>query len=1168
MRKFLLSVSILSCLQLSAQQNFWRPVNESTISRNLFTNRYKPATYQLFQLDASSFNTRMRNAPSERSVSASSSGFVIIVPNANGGTESFRVVEAPVMDPALAARYPEIKSYAGKGIENPGSSIRFDISPRGFHGMILSTERPTIYIDPVDLHDNYYVVFARTGASAPDRFECMTREGAQQAVSGAGQRAADDGRLRTYRLALACTGEYSQYFLDGTETTDAQRKAKVLAAMNTAMVRTNGIYERDFGVRMNLISNNDAIIYLTASTDPWTSEYNIKTQQTIDAVIGNANYDIGHLFHRGSNNGNAGCIGCVCKTWNGSTNPNTFVGKGGAFTSHTSPEGDPFVVDYSTHEMGHQFGANHTFTFSTESGTASQFEPGSGSSIMGYAGITGSTDVQPHSDDYFHARSIEQVSDYIKSGTGGGACAVVTVTGNTAPVANAGADYIIPRATPFTLTGSASDVNSGDVLTYTWEQMNLGTSSTTVPSTTATAGPLFRSRTGSTNPSRTFPILGSILDGTNGNQWERLPGVARTLNFRLMIRDNHAGGGNTKDDDMTVTVNGTAGPFAVTAPNTAVSWAGNSSQTITWSVNSTNVAPVSCANVKISISTDGGNNFSTLVASTANDGSEAVTIPNTPSTTARIKVEAVGNIFFDISNTNFTITAGSGCGTPTGLNASSITTTSATVGWSAVSGAVSYDVDYKASSSGTWINAATATTSLSVNLSGLTQGTVYDYRVRTNCPGSSSAYASAQFTTGSATCNAPGGLASSGITSSAATVSWTAVSGAVSYDVQYKTNASSTWLNAAAGTTATSVNLGGLTASTLYDWRVRTNCSSTSSAYTQAQFTTSGSGCGTAFEPNETLAAAATINAGVANSAAITTSTDNDYFRVVTTATTNNTFSLVGPSGVDYDMTIFNSAGTQIGSGTGSTATETVTLNNQAAGTYYIRIYGYNGANSATCYTITATATIVTGCASSYDVSTNGSASGAALIPFNTNITGLISPSGDNDYYRFVISTGGTATITLTTLPADYDIRLYSSDGTTQLAISQNGGTTSETISRTYTAGTYYVRVYGYNNANNATNCYTLRVALGTATKGEDMITLSNKINAYPNPVSGQLTIQMEQLKGMADIRVFDIYGKMVVQRTSTKTNTQLDMSKLPAGVYLVKVKDGENENTVKIIKD
>jgi hypothetical protein len=572
--------------------------------------------------------------------------------------------------------------------------------------------------------------------------------------------------------------------------------------------------------------------------------------------------------------------------------------------------------------------------------------------------------------------------------------------------------------------------------------------------------------------------------------------------------------------------------------------------------------------VKISISTDGGNNFTTLVASTANDGSEVVTIPNTPSTTARVKIEAVGNIFFDISNTNFTITAGSGCGTPSGLASSGITTTAATISWSAVSGATSYDVDYKLNSSGTWTNAATGTTSLSVNLSSLASGSLYDWRVRANCSGGSNSYSQAQFTTQSTvTCNAPTGLTSSSVTASSATVSWSAASGAVSYDVDYKTNASGTWINTATGTTSLSVNLSGLAASTLYDWRVRTNCSGGSSSYAQAQFTTQAApGCGTAFEPNESIAAAATISAGVGNQAAITTSTDNDYFKIVTTGTSNNTFTLAGPSGVDFDMTIYNSGGTSIGSGTSSSANESVSLSNQPAGTYYIRIFGYNGANSATCYTITATVTPITGCSSSLDVSTNGTPSGAAIIPFNTDVKGLISPSGDNDYYKFTITTGGTATITLTTLPADYDVKLYSSNGTTQLAISQNGGTSSETISRTYTAGTYYVHVYGYNNANNASNCYTLRVALGTATKGNDLI-VSNKISAFPNPVSDNVTIRIDDIQRNATIRLFNTDGKLVLQQTTSSNATSIDMSKMAAGIYMVKVLNGETESTMKIVK-
>jgi len=514
------------------------------------------------------------------------------------------------------------------------------------------------------------------------------------------------------------------------------------------------------------------------------------------------------------------------------------------------------------------------------------------------------------------------------------------------------------------------------------------------------------------------------------------------------------------------------------------------------------------------------------------------------------------------------------CNAPTGLASSAITASGATVSWAAVSGAVSYTVEYKLNTNTTYTVAAAASTTTSVNITGLTASSLYDWRVRTNCSAGNSGYTNAQFTTTApAACNAPTGLTSSAITTTGATVAWTAASGAVSYDVDYKLASTSTWTNAATATTATSVSLSGLTSASVYDWRVRTNCAAASSAYVQAQFTTATvpSGCGTAFEPNETLATAATIVSGVTNSAAITTTTDNDYFKIVTTATSNIVYSLVGPSGVDYDMTIFNSAGTSIGSGAGSTATETVTLNNQAAGTYYIRVFGYNGANSATCYTIRATATVVaTGCASTYDVSTNGTAAGAATIPFNTDIKGLISPSADNDYYKFVITTGGTATITLTTLPADYDLVLYSSNGTTQLAISQNGGTTSETISRTYTAGTYYARVFGYNNANNATNCYTLKVQLGTASlvETQQVITKAGLLKIYPNPVNDFLNVSvLGNVDRKSTLNIFDTKGVLV--RTINMTNNlhRISVADLPQGVYLIKLNNGEGNLSSKFVK-
>jgi hypothetical protein len=1182
MRRILLLATMLSCATVLFAQNYWSAhtdaaviVTDKAVARLAF-----PRDFKLFDLNKTPLQNELFTVVSNTSRHST----VISLPNVDGQLEQFEVVEASNFEPALQAQFPEIRAFSGKGITDKYATLKLSISPQGIQTMVFRIGKENEFIEPYSRDHLVYAVFNSQRQPQTLPWRCSTPDeklqtGLDREMGNVAARSTSD--LKTLRLAQSVTAEYSNFF----GATSASQVSLVLAAINATLTRCNGVYEKDLAIHLNLIAASTNVIYYNPSTDPYSAAssgaggaWNAQLQSTLTSVIGEANYDIGHLFGASGGGGNAGCIGCIC----------TNNQKGSGFTSPADgiPQGDNFDIDYVVHEVGHQLGANHTFSMSNES-TGVNVEPGSGITIMGYAGIT-SQDLAPHSIDIYHAASIAQIQSNLSTKT----CPVTTnIAGNNAtPVADAGANFTIPISTPFALTGSATDPDAGDALTYCWEQNNSASTSQTgassVASPTKATGPNWISFSPTTTPIRYFPKLSTILagglvsgplpGGDAGANTEALSSVSRTLNFRLTVRDNHpfsstapVAVGQTNFDDMVVTVTNTSGPFSVTAPNTAVSWAGNSSQTITWAVANTTAAPVSCANVKISISTDGGNTFSTLVASTPNDGTEVVTIPNTPTTTARVKVEAVGNIFFDISNTNFTITSGSGCGSPAGLTSSAITTTSATVSWSAVSGAVSYDVDYKLNTTATWTNAATGTTSLSANLAGLVSGSLYDWRVRANCASGSSAYTQAQFTTQSVvTCNAPTGLTSSGVTASAATVSWSAASGAISYDADYKLNSSGTWINAVTGTASTSVNLSGLTASSLYDWRVRTNCSSGSSAYSQAQFTTGTvSGCGTAFEPNETQATAATITAGVVNSATITTSTDVDYFKIVTTSTTNNTFTLAGPSGVDYDLVIFNSAGTQIGSSTSSTANESVSLTNQAAGTYYIKVFGFNGANSATCYTITATTTVVTGCASTFDVSTNGTFGGAALIPFNTNITGLISPSGDIDYYKFVITTGGTATVTLTTLPGDYDLQLLSSNGTTQLAISQNGGTTSETISRTYTAGTYYLRVYGFQNANSATNCYTLRIALGTASK-ENPVTLGDKINVFPNPVQSSFTLNIEKLRGVADIALFDIYGKMVMQQKATNMNTLLDVSKLPAGVYLVKVRNGDTESSVKIVKE
>ncbi|RBL92874.1 peptidase [Chitinophaga flava] len=1063
MRKVLLFATALLCSKMSFAQDYWkthtdavRITTDKSVARLAF-----PTEFKLFDLN---FNP-LRKEVFKTVGNAQARKTIISLPNADGKIEQFEIIESSNFDPALQAKFPDIRAFSGKGITDKQATLKLSISPQGIQAMVFRTEKDNEFIEPYSADHTVYTVFKKQPRTLP--WKCSTPE--QKMATGIDRQvstARSTGDAKTLRLAQSVTAEYSNYF----GATSASQVGLVLAAINATLTRCNGVYEKDLAVHLNLVPNVTSVIYYNPATDPYSDAssgaggaWNSELQNTLTSVIGAANYDIGHLFGASGGGGNAGCIGCICVDNQ----------KGSGFTSPADniPQGDNFDIDYVVHEVGHQLGANHTFSMSNE-GTGVNMELGSGITIMGYAGIT-AQNLAPHSIAYYHAASIAQIQANLASKT----CATtVDISANNAtPVANAGANYTIPISTPFALTGSATDANAGDVLTYSWEQYDNASSSQTgtasVASPTKASGPNWISNEPTTSPIRYFPKLATILagglvsgplpGGSAGANTEALSSVNRTLKFRLTVRDNVLYSstppvtiGQTNFADMTVTVSNTSGPFAVTSPNTSVSWAGNSSQTITWNVANSTAAPVSCANVKISLSTDGGNTFNTLVASTPNDGSEVVTIPNTPTTTARIKVEAVGNIFFDISNANFVITSGSSCASPASLTASAITTTSATIGWTAASGGVSYNVDYKATTSSTWINAATATTATSVNLTGLTQGTTYDYRVRTNCASDSSVYSAAQFSTVS-TCTTPTGLTSSGVTAAAATVSWTAVSTALSYDVDYKPNTSSTWTNAATGTTATSVNLSGLTSGTLYDWRVRTNCSDGNSTYGAAQFTT-----------------------------------------------------------------------------------------------------------------------VSTGCASPYDNATNGTIAGAATIPFNTDITGLISPSGDIDNYKFVITTGGTITITLGTLPADYDLKLLNSAGS-QVAISQAGGTTSETISRTVTPGTYYAQVYGYSGANSATSCYTLRVQLGTASRGTENADVTDiteskvqKVEIFPNPANNILYINLAGYTGKSEVSILDVNGREVLRREVGAANSKLDISTLPIGIYMVRIKNGVKQVTMqKIVK-
>ena len=625
-----------------SQTQLWKSSEENRIPNvSKMERQIIPQRYVVIQLDFSALKNLLSEAPMRFSDAAQSKNVVIEIPQPDGSFQHFRIEEAPTMHADLQAKYPNIRSFAGFGVEDRTATMRCEYSQNGFSAMILA-EGKTLFVDPFAKgNTEYYIAYDKKDFFTSKKMNCEVTDHVDypELEKGFNQDAerTGDGKLRTYRLALACTGEYAA-FHGGT-------LVGVMAAMNKSITRVNGVYEKEYSITMSMVANNDVLIYLNAS-DPYTNS-NGKTmlgenQNTVDSKIGAANYDIGHVFSTGG--GGVAQLQSPCKAGS----------KARGVTGLDTPVNDPFDIDFVCHEMGHQYGGNHTFNNNCSSninaGTA--YEVGSGSTIMGYAGVC-SPNVQLNSDAYFHLSSLLEINTYTVNGTGN-TCPQKTNTNNNAqPSVNAGLDYTIPKSTPFELLGAATDADN-DPITYCWEQYDKEIA-TQAPKATNTAGPAFRSNYAKSSPVRVFPNLDNLTKNTN-NTWEVLASVARTYNFRCTARDLHNGFGRANTDAMLVTVSAAAGPFLVTVPNTAVNWEVLNKKTVTWNIANTDLAPINCDKVDILFSTDGGYTFpDTLAKGVANNGSFEITVPNKPTAKARIKVKGANNIFFDMSNVNFTV---------------------------------------------------------------------------------------------------------------------------------------------------------------------------------------------------------------------------------------------------------------------------------------------------------------------------------------------------------------------------------------------------------------------------------------------------------------------------------------------------------------------------------
>lgn len=651
----LLGVLLVMYSGNSIAQNALKEARSAEISEeNIFPRMHNPINYRLYNVDISNLLTLAKQAPE---LSNTPSRVVLNLPDAQGNSHKFWIYNNSAMESELADEVANIRSLKAVDTEDRSHTLSLSISDIfGLHGMGMKNDGSVYYIDNYTNDLKTVIIYDRTDLELPkSNFRCLTPSDSFDMIGTSEipmEVKSMDNQRRTYRAAIACTIEYAAFHVNRApastpKTTTDDKKNIVLAAMNVTLTRLNQIFERELNVHLNLIANNKSIIFITSdSFDNNNADALIgQSQSVITGTIGSSNFDIGHTFSTGG--GGLASLGSVCST----------QVKASGITGSSAPVGDAYDVDYVAHEMGHQFGANHTFNNSCQGNrnNTTAMETGSGSTIMSYAGIC-PQNVQSNVDDYYHYISIKEIQTFLNGAT----CAQQTPITNSAPVVSNMQTKTIPYGTPFILKTEATDVD-GDKLTYTFEQINTQIA-VQPPVATATSGPAFRSAPPTSKNYRSFPSESTVFGGTTNNDgivsstWERLATTSRPYSFIATVRDNNPLGGRVVYTQPVTIMVANTGPFVITSPDNnpttaAPIWKKGIPQTITWNTGGTTANGINVSLVNILVSTDAGTTYTMLAPNVPNNGSTTVTLPNSLTDTyeGRIKIEAVDNIFYTVS---------------------------------------------------------------------------------------------------------------------------------------------------------------------------------------------------------------------------------------------------------------------------------------------------------------------------------------------------------------------------------------------------------------------------------------------------------------------------------------------------------------------------------------